>query len=162
VKVLLDTCVVLDALLARSPWAEHALILWNAADRGQLDCHVTASSITDLYYLSSKARGAEVAGHVVRTCLDSLSLIPVDRGAIERALELAGPDFEDNLQVACAAAIPLDAIVTRDAVGFVGSPIPVLTPGTLAGQIRLAVIPSPNDPPPPAPGNGRTGEEPAP
>ena len=35
------------------------------------------------------------------------------------------------LQIACAVEARLDAIVTRNATDFVGSPIPVLTPTEL-------------------------------
>ena len=36
-NVLLDTCVLLDLLLNRSPWAADMAAVWNAHRRGQID-----------------------------------------------------------------------------------------------------------------------------
>jgi hypothetical protein len=45
------------------------------------------------------------------------------------------PDFEDAVQVACAVAMKIEAIVTRDLNGFTGSPILVLSPGDLRSRL---------------------------
>jgi hypothetical protein len=71
----------------------------------------------------------------VRRCLQTFEIIPVGRPELERADSLPGSDFEDNLQMACAALAKLDAIVTRDPSGFAGSPIPVLSPAELLAQV---------------------------
>jgi predicted nucleic acid-binding protein len=47
---------------------------------------------------------------------------------------LASMDFEDNIQIACAIANRLDAIVTRDKK-FQRSSIPVLTPAELLKRL---------------------------
>jgi hypothetical protein len=49
----------------------------------------------------------------------------VDRAALERAQHLSGSDFEDNVQIACAEAGALEAIVTRHADRFAASPIAI-------------------------------------
>jgi hypothetical protein len=50
---------------------------------------------------------------------------------LHAAQAFSGPDFEDDLQIACALQVNVDAIVTRDPRGFAASPIPVLTPADL-------------------------------
>jgi hypothetical protein len=52
----------------------------------------------------------------------------VDRSALERAQVLAGADFEDNVQIACAELNQLEAIVTHDPDNYAGSPISVWSP----------------------------------
>jgi predicted nucleic acid-binding protein len=59
----------------------------------------------------------------------------VDRVALEAAHAMTGSDFEDNLQIACAVQAGADAIVTRDAQGFRGAPLPVLAPADLMAQV---------------------------
>ena len=44
-----------------------------------------------------------------------MEICPVDQAVLEVALMLAVKDFEDAVQVGCALAQRLDAIVTRDA-----------------------------------------------
>ena len=51
---------------------------------------------------------------------------------------MPGSDFEDNLQIAFAMEAGLDAIVTRDLKGFVGSPVAVMTPAELLARISKA------------------------
>lgn len=56
------------------------------------------------------------------------AICPVNGAALEAAANLAGGEFEDNLQMACATLTGLDAIVTRHQKGFSHSTILVLEP----------------------------------
>ena len=127
-QVLLDTNVLLDALLAREPWAKQALAICAANDDGRITAYVTASSITDVFYVSRRLGGLEGAISAVKSCLRNFEISTVDRNSLEQALQLSGNDFEDNLQIVCATINGLDAIVTRDNSGFQATTIPVLSP----------------------------------
>jgi hypothetical protein len=72
----------------------------------------------------------------VRVCLDTLQIVAVTCEILVAADRRAGDDFEDNVQVECAIAAGLDAIVTRDPDGFQGSPIPAITPTQLLNTLR--------------------------
>lgn len=133
-KVLLDTNILLDSILERKPFDSAADRVWQANERRQISAYVTTSSLRDLVYLVRKERPIEVAFQAVRICLDTFRVCRVGRLEIERALRFPGSDFEDNLQLACALAVPLDAIITRDKK-FKGAPIPVLTPAQLLSQL---------------------------
>jgi predicted nucleic acid-binding protein len=134
-NVLLDTNIVLDVLLERAEWLAEAEIIWNASSDGRLCSHVTASSVTDVYYISRRLVGSERARQAVRRCLDRLLIIRVGGERLEDAFAMAGADFEDDLQIACARAEGLDAIVTRNPSDFAGSPIPGLTPAELIARL---------------------------
>ncbi|MFA5505000.1 MAG: PIN domain-containing protein [Vulcanimicrobiota bacterium] len=127
-KVLFDTNVVLDALLRRQPWCEDVYALWPALQSGLLRGYVGASSVTDVSYIVSKGANLQVAREAVRICLDSFQVAALDKELLEVAFLRSGRDFEDDLQIVSAAKLALDAIVTRDAEGFVDSPILILTP----------------------------------
>ncbi len=71
----------------------------------------------------------------VTRLLALMDICPVDRGVLEQAITLNLQDFEDAVQIACAISIKLDAIVTRDVTGFIGSPIPILLPKDLRNQL---------------------------
>jgi predicted nucleic acid-binding protein len=47
IRVLLDTNVILDALLDREPWAADAKRIWAAHLEKQLAAHVTATSLAE-------------------------------------------------------------------------------------------------------------------
>jgi predicted nucleic acid-binding protein len=134
-KVLLDTNVVLDLLLERDPWRAEAEAIAQASADGRLQAYVSASSITDIFYISRRLVGADRARRVVRDCLDTLQIVGVTRELLEAADRRTGSDFEDNLQVECALAAGLEAIITRDSNGFESSPTTVLTPAELIARL---------------------------
>lgn len=136
-QVLFDTNVVLDALLNRSPWVTDAAACWQASDDGNIMGCLTASTLTDVFYIARKQKGAEAARAAVRVCLDAFAICAVDRLSLECAIDLPGSDFEDNLQIACATLASLDAIITRDKDGFRDSVLAVLTPAELLAQLNL-------------------------
>ncbi len=98
---------------------------------------LTASTLTDIFYISRKIKGLDVARDAVRICLDAFAICIVDRQALEQAIDLPSADFEDNLQIVCATLAGLDAIVTRDNGGFRDSTLAVLTPAELLAKINL-------------------------
>ncbi len=134
-KVLLDTNVVLDLLLVREPWRIEAEAIAQAGADGLILAHVGASSITDIFYISRKLVGPEQARRIVRACLDTLQIVGATRELLDAAERRSGDDFEDNLQVECAIATGLEAIITRDPSGFDASPIPAVTPSQLLARL---------------------------
>jgi hypothetical protein len=97
-----------------------------------------ASSLTDIYYISRRLVGREKARAIVRSCLDRLTVLPVDRALLEDAFGLAAPDFEDALQIALAQRGSLDAIVTRNVADYAASEIPVFSPADFAHRLKLS------------------------
>jgi predicted nucleic acid-binding protein len=140
-RVLLDTNVLLDVLLDRAPWSVEASAIWAACEQGQMMGEIPASAITDIFYIARRASDIATARVAVGLCLATFAVCPVDRQAIERAVLLPGGDFEDNLQIACAMAANLDAIVTRNPSDFAGSPLPVLTPAELLRHLGVSPAP---------------------
>jgi predicted nucleic acid-binding protein len=135
-RVLFDTNVVLDVLLKRSPWDVDAAACWEACDDGQIMGFLTASTLTDIFYLARKQKGLDAAREAVRLCLKTFAICTVNRATLEAAVDLSGTDFEDNLQIACATLAHLDAIVTRDQQGFRDSIIPAMTPAELLATLN--------------------------
>jgi predicted nucleic acid-binding protein len=137
-RVLLDTNVILDLMLEREPWRAEAEAIAQADALGRLQAHACASSITDIFYISRKLVGAEMARRMVRNCLDGLQVVSVTRDLLDAAERRGGSDYEDDLQIGCASDNRLDAIVTRNPRDFAGSPILVLTPAELLARLPKA------------------------
>ena len=135
IHALLDTNVIIDALLERDPWETDAGAIMQADLDGQFVAYVTATSLTDIFYVTRRQAGRERAWELVQATLNQLSIISVGGDELEAAVMLEGNDFEDNLQIACAMSLQLDFIVTRDSSGFTGSPMPVLTPQQLLSRL---------------------------
>jgi predicted nucleic acid-binding protein len=125
-KVLVDTNVLLDFLLEREPFKKDAEDLFTAIDSGQIIGYVTATTLTDIFYIARKhTRSLELAREAVSSTLETMTICPVNRNVLEAAFASGLTDFEDAVQIYSAIAQNLDAIVTRDVKGFVSSTIPV-------------------------------------
>jgi predicted nucleic acid-binding protein len=140
-KVLLDTNVLLDLLLNRAPWAADVATIWTAHRQGRVDALLAAFTLPTIFYFVRRQTNEATAQTAVRRCLTTLGVVPVDHSTLSSALGMAGPDFEDNLQIACALQAGADAIVSRDPRGFAHSPLPILTPADLVA--RLPAPPTP-------------------
>lgn len=135
-RVLIDTNIVLDFLLWREPFLQDAERLFQAINTGQVIGYVTATTLTDIFYISRKqTRRIEQARQAVSETLTVMAICPIDRDVLELAFNSGLADFEDAVQIFSAVAQELDAILTRDAKGFLSSPVPVLSIQELLEQL---------------------------
>lgn len=137
IRVLLDTNVVLDVLLGREPWRVEAEAIWKAHHDGRIAAYVTASSVTDVFYVARRLAGRDRAWDAVRTLVDQLNVISVGAAELIAAAGATG-DFEDRLQSVCAAAVGLDFIVTRDPAGFVHGSVTAIDPADFLARVPPA------------------------
>lgn len=135
-RVLIDTNIVLDFLLQREPFFQDAELLFQAIDMGQIIGYVTATTLTDIFYISRRhTRSIEQARQAVLETLTVMAICPIDRAVLESAFNSGLADFEDAVQIFSAVAQGLDAIVTRDVQGFLSSSVPVLSVEELLAQV---------------------------
>ncbi len=137
-RVLIDTNIILDLLLSREPFVEAAEALFGLIERSQLQGYIAATTITNIFYILNKSQGREVALQAISRITAGLEICPVDRFSIDQALASNLKDFEDGIQYACATLNQLDAIVTRDASGFTGIQLPVLSIAEIQAQLDQA------------------------
>jgi hypothetical protein len=99
--------------------------------------YVTATTLTNIFYISRRhTRSIEQARQAVSETLTAMVICPADRAVLELAFDSGLDDFEDAVQIFSVVAQGLEAIVTRDAQGFLSSPIPVLPIQELLQQVR--------------------------
>ena len=134
-RVLLDTNVVLDAVLKRQNWLAETLALLEAHEKGHMEAFLSANFITDVYYIVRRQTDKAVAKASVEWCLNTFTIAPVTGQTLKTALNLKGKDFEDNVQIACVNELGLDGIVTRDGADFQATGIPVFTPQALLTEL---------------------------
>ncbi len=135
-KVLVDTNIVLDFLLQREPFLKDAELLFAAIDVEQIVGYVTATTLTDIFYIARKHTSSIVqARQAIGETLTVMEVCSVDRAILESALNSGFDDFEDAVQIFSAVAQNLDVILTRDRQGFTNSPIPVLSIQELLQQL---------------------------
>jgi predicted nucleic acid-binding protein len=134
-KVLIDTNIVLDVLLLRSPFVEQSRLVWQASDDARIEGCIAALTVPNIFYIVRRLVDGTRARECVGTCLEAFKVLPLDGLSIEAAFELNGSDFEDDLQIACGIAGGVEAVVTRDPKGFASAGITVFDPTSFVAQL---------------------------
>jgi predicted nucleic acid-binding protein len=94
--------------------------------------YVTATTLTNIFYIARRqTRSIELARQAVSETLALMEVCPVNRDILEAAFASNLRDFEDAVQLACATASGLDAIITRNPQDFVGATLPILSASEL-------------------------------
>jgi predicted nucleic acid-binding protein len=125
-KLLIDTNIILDILLARTPFVQHAEKLVRMIMKGQVQAYLTANSIADIVYIARKTRSLREIELEIIDLLDWIDVIGVDRDDIIEAFNLGFNDFEDALQSACSEKEQIEYIVTRNKKDFSRSNVVVV------------------------------------
>ena len=114
-KLLIDTNVVLDVLLQREPFCRTATAVLNLTQRDDVREYVSASAITDIYYIANKQmKDRNAVRDLLKRLLMVISVAAVSEREIQNALNLAWGDFEDSVQYSVALMNEMDGIVTRN------------------------------------------------
>ena len=136
-NILIDTNIILDYLLEREPFFQYSEALFNAIDEDKISAYVTATTLTDIYYIARKqTKSNEKAKQSILFILGVMKICPVDRNVIEIALKSGLKDFEDAVQIASAITQGLDAIVTRNAKDFTNVNLSILSTSELLQKIE--------------------------
>ena len=114
-KLLIDTNVVLDVLLRREPFFRTAAEVLSLTQRDEVREYVSASAITDIYYIANKQmKDRDAVRDLLKRLLMIVSVAAVSEWEIQKALNLAWGDFEDSVQYSVALLNEMDGIVTRN------------------------------------------------
>ncbi len=127
-KVLFDTNVLLDILLKRNPHFENASKLFALIDEKKILGHITASTITDIYYISKKEKGHKLSIEFISNLIEVVEVIGVDRDVVVKALKFDIKDFEDAIQISAAEFNDIDCIITRNVDDYSNSNLKIYSP----------------------------------
>lgn len=128
-RVLIDTNVILDVLLKRSPFYEAAIEVLKLSVREDIQEFVSDSAITDIYYIAYKnMRDKAVVRELLKKLLLIVSVAGVSEEEIQKALELGWKDFEDSVQYSVALLNEMNGLITRNVKDYSSSEIQVWEP----------------------------------
>jgi len=127
-KVLIDSNVVLDILLKNTGLYTGSMAIFVYAEQNLINGYISASAITDIFYISKKRHGKEITLNSIKKILQVFHPATVTDKNIYKALDLDWNDFEDAVQYVVGDSFSVDYIITRNTEDFSNSNIPVLTP----------------------------------
>ncbi|MBX2964919.1 MAG: PIN domain-containing protein [Cyclobacteriaceae bacterium] len=127
-KVLFDTNIILDIALERHPFFKHALELFGLIDRKIIAGNITASSVTDIYYIAKKEKGHTDSISFIKNLVEVVEVIGVDKRVIINALTSDMKDFEDAVLASASELNEIEVIITRNKSDFKNARLRVVTP----------------------------------
>ena len=130
-RALIDTCVIIDALQARAPFAEAAQKIFIYSANQQFDGYITAKSVTDIYYLTHRLTHSDAETRKILSKLFTLFHV-LDTASLDcrKAISSEISDYEDAIMVETAIRSGMDCIVTRNVKDYAKSSIPVYEPSS--------------------------------
>ena len=135
-KILIDTNVALDILLRR-PDYQYAKFIYLLAEEKKINGYISASAITDIFFLSKNDLGKKNAKEALKTLLSVFKPATVTDNHIFQALNLDWNDFEDYVQYVVGENLSVDYIVTRNTQDYTSGSIPAVTPGMFIQTIAV-------------------------
>ncbi len=137
-KIMCDTNIIIDVLLEREPFVEDSCKVLSLCEDHLIHGFVSASSVTDVYYLVRKyTHSTDLAYKAVGKLLEIVKVGSVTNNDVLNAFQQKAKDFEDCLVATCAKSIRCDCIVTRNKKDFEEFGVPVLTPAELLRQLSI-------------------------
>lgn len=136
-KILVDTNVVIDALIGRQPYFDNTdKIIKLCADK-KVQGYLAAHSIPNLFYILRKSMSLEERRHVLLQLCDIFIVEGIDSVKIITAIENRSfLDFEDCLQDECAISVGADYIVTRNVKDFTYAKVKAILPEDFLEKLR--------------------------
>jgi predicted nucleic acid-binding protein len=126
--VLIDSNVALDVLLNNAGLVVGSRALLDLAEKKRFTGYVSASAVTDIFYISQKKLGKKTAKEAIKHLLHIYYPATVTDKDIYKALDLTWDDFEDSVQFTVGEGLSADYIVTRNIQDFSSGHIPAVTP----------------------------------
>ena len=127
-KILIDTNVALDILLNRHPSYTNAAVIFYMTRQKTIESYISASAITDIFYLAQKDLGKKSTKELLKDMLQVFKPAAVTDSHIYQALDLDWDDFEDSVQYIVSESFLADYIVTRNIKDYIAGSIPAVTP----------------------------------
>ena len=128
-RVLIDTNIALDVLLKREPHYEKSAGVLVLSEKREIDAYISASAVTDIYYITRKAmKDKHATVDLLRKLVNVVNVAAVTGDNVRHALDLEWDDFEDSIQYMAGENLLVEYIVTRNPQDFKHGSILTVTP----------------------------------
>jgi predicted nucleic acid-binding protein len=136
-KVVIDTCVIIDVLQQREPFWEDSYHVFRLVADEKVEGIITAKSLTDIFYIIHKATHSnERTEEIIQKLLELFSLEDTMAEDCKNALLYReSRDFEDSIMIETGKRLGAKYIVTRNTKDYEGASIPAVLPANLSQYI---------------------------
>ena len=135
-RLFFDANILLDIITKRQPHAAKSQAVLDTCDEIGATVFIAWHSLATAFYIFARQQNPQMAGEALKDALTVMTVTSVGQNEALRAFALSFADLEDAMQAAAAEAAGAQFIITRDAGGFAGSPVPALTPEAFVARFQ--------------------------
>ncbi len=136
-RLLIDTNIILDILMAREPYYKDSAQISKLCETSIAEGYISTLTFANLAYIMRKELNPEKLENVLKTLSLLYRFEDLTATDINTAASLKWDDFEDAMQASIARRIHSDYIITRNLKDFKNSEVMALTPSELLARIDL-------------------------
>jgi predicted nucleic acid-binding protein len=136
-RLLFDTNIILDIALNRVPHYKDSANSFKKIDNKSIFGFITATTITDIYYIAKKESGHIEAIDFITNLIQIVDVVGIDREIIINSLTSQLLDFEDAIQSVASSFNNIDFIITRNIKDFSNSEIKAISPTDFLLQYKI-------------------------
>jgi len=109
-----DSDILLDVILDRSPFYASASKFLTLANVKDYNCCTSVHALLNVHYVTKKHLGGKIAKEAVELLLEQLQIANEGLSTIKQAISSEFSDLEDAVQYYAAMSIEADVIITRN------------------------------------------------
>ncbi len=137
-RALIDTCVIIDTLQARVPFAKAAQKIFIYSANKRFEGYITAKSVTDIYYLTHRLTHSDAETRKILSKLFMLfHLLDTTSLDCRKAISSEIGDYEVAIMAETAIRSEMDCIVTRNVKDYEKSSIMVYEPSAFLKLLEV-------------------------
>ena len=136
-NILVDTNVVLDALLDREPHSEAAVTILDLIESKTVTGYLAGTTVTKIFCLVQKTSTDKNERKIIEDLLTLFKVAPIDEAILKASLKNEFKDYEDGVIYEAALKVNAELIVTRNIKDFKQSKLLVLSPVEFLSTLQL-------------------------
>jgi len=128
-KVFVDTDVIIDFLIDRKPFSEHAAILLSLSEYKNIQVCVSALTFANCYYILKKFSSHSKVISKLSQIAEIVEIVDVTKKVILDSLKSDFRDFEDSIQNESAKKdSQIKVLITRNIKDYQKSDLSIVSP----------------------------------
>lgn len=135
-RLYLDTNVILDLILNRSPFFDDIARIITLYEMGECELFTSSVSIVNCNYILGKNIDRKQVIDNLKILRSFCSILTVSELEIDKSLNSNFKDFEDVVQYFTCIKNDCNFIITRDIKDFKNSEIPAITPAEFLASMK--------------------------
>lgn len=130
-RILVDADTIVEILLNRSGIVEKIESLWSLLEERQIEAYLSDIGVDKIRSLAERITDPISAHEIVSTIQSRFRICPVDEMILQEVRLSALEDYESAVEVSCALAVDIGAIVTHRPSDFARADLSIVSVGDL-------------------------------